>query len=124
MISWRHKLCCSVEKAMAFLESRDDDTIGGTGAVLITEHVFGVAGNRLDEVSDIAISDDICIPVDDLGTGNVTPLTNIYESTLCGLPCHICYNRTRRLCKREAGHLILLGHFCDPCIEAGAVLCC
>jgi len=35
---WRHKLRCAAEKAMAPSESRDDDTIGGTGAVLITEH--------------------------------------------------------------------------------------
>ena len=105
---------------MAPPESRDDDTIGGTGAVLITEHVIGVAGNLFGEASDIAIADEICVPVDDCGAGDVAPLTNIYESTLCGLPCHICYNRTRRRCKREAGHPFLLGHFCDPCIEADA----
>ena len=56
MVSWRHKLRCSLDKAMAFPELRDDETVGGTGAVLITEHVIGVAGNRLGEVSDIAIA--------------------------------------------------------------------
>ena len=96
---------------MAFPESRDDDTIAGTGAVLITEHVIGVVGNRIGEVSDIAIAGDMCISVDDCGAGDVAPLTNIYESAMCGLPCHICYNRTRRVCKREAGHITLLSHF-------------